>query len=146
MMASEIVERSDSHFLTRDDDGWALWGVDQDSDEPLLSFDANPAGEERARAAFSTRTRETRRVRMLAIAAVIAGVAWLVLELGVFAIRELIDRDDVERFSLEPSTMPAALQIATWLQSFGLLANVVFEVAVGLFVVAWLQRRWRREG
>lgn len=139
-MASEVIARSASHFLTRDEDGWALWGVDQDDDDPLLTFPPDPSGEERARAVFEIRTRETRRVRWLAVAAVVAGVAWIAIEVAS-AVYERVS--DSRGIFIDPER---GYEVRMWLQSLGGLAYPVFIVAVGGYLVAWLHRRWRREG
>jgi hypothetical protein len=143
----EIVERSPSHFLMRDEDGWALWGVDQDADEPLLTFDPDAAGEERARRAFTIRTKETRRIRVLVVLAVVAGLGWA----GLRIVALLHDR-----FGEDPRFVPfgdAVLggrleggEIRLWLELGSSVAYALFTVSVGLFLVAWLHRRWRREG
>lgn len=135
---AEVVERSASHFLTRDLDGWALWGVDQDSDDPLLTFAADEAGEDRARAAFRIRSRETRRVRWLGVVAVVAGVVWIAVATTDFILERMNEGsgfDTTDEFELR-----------TLIQSLDFFARTVFEVSVGLYLVAWLARRWRREG
>ena len=80
--AAGVVERSASHFLTRDADGWALWSTDQDDDDPLLTFPASEAGAERALSAFRIRSRESRRVRALGYVATLSGVCLLILHVG----------------------------------------------------------------
>jgi hypothetical protein len=136
MDRSEVIERSRSHFLTRDADGFSLWGVDQDGDEPLLTFTGDVAGEERARATFAARSKETARVGRLAVIAVVAGIVYLV-SAGVQLVMDLTRGDELamERYRLA-STLNAIEQVA-----FALLI-----VTVGWYLVAWLQRRWRREG
>jgi hypothetical protein len=146
-VSSEIVERSPSHFLTRDDDGWALWGVDQDDDEPLLTFDADGAGEERARRAFATRTKEAQRVRWLVVAAVVSGALWVLFEVAILL---------YARWGPDPTYAPfdadafggryEELLFGYLLQVGNAVAWAVFVVATGWFLVAWLHRRWRREG
>ena len=145
-MATEIVDQSASHFLTCDEDGWALWSVDQDSDVPLLTFDADAAGEERARAAFATRSGETRRVHALAIAAIVAATTWLALELASLIMREIVARDEVSSFGFETEAIPTVLRVLAWIEGIGAIAAAAFQVSVGMFLITWLQRRWRREG
>lgn len=145
-MATEVVARSASHFLIRDDDGWELWSVDQDSDAPLLQFPGDEAGEERARTAFAMRSRETRRVHVLAIVALTTGSLWAVLEVVAFLLREGLARDELQSFAFEAEVQPTILVALAWISAGGAVARVFFEVVVGLFVVMWLQRRWRREG
>lgn len=95
MDASEVVERSWSHFLTRHDEGFALWSVDQDSDDSLLTFPAGLVGEERALATFHIRSRETARVRRFGVAAMIGGAIFLVTNLAEMAL-EVIPIDPPE--------------------------------------------------
>jgi hypothetical protein len=141
-MRTEVVARSASHFLTHDEDGWALWGVDQDDDDPLLTFSPDDAGEERARRAFEIRTRETQRVRWLAVVAVASGVTWFVLRVS----SELYQRFAVPDDLLLGPPSERSYEVQLWLGALSNIAYSAFSVAAGFFLVAWLHRRWRREG
>ena len=142
-MRTEVVARSASHFLTHDEDGWALWGVDQDDDDPLLTFSPDDAGEERARRAFEIRTSETQRVRWLAVIAVVAGVTWVIVE----AAAAVYERTSLSRaIYLEAPASGDRYEVLLWLEVFSDIAYSAFVVAGGIFLVAWLHRRWRREG
>lgn len=144
MDASEVIERSWSHFLTRDDEGFALWGVDQDSEHPLLTFPAGPVGEERALATFHIRSRETARVRRFGVAAIIGGAIFLLTNLAEMAL-DVFPIDPPETANLfTPENLSYKIQ-AVLLGVEG-VGYAILLVSVGWYVVAWLQRRWRREG
>ena len=141
---SGVVARSRSHFLVRDGDGYALYSVDQDGDDPLLTFPAD--AQERAFEAFRVRSKETARVRWLGISAVAAGVLYLAANVAQVVLTLVPERPDLSGGwvgVIEVSPWDRLRMILFAVDQFALASLLV---SVGWFLVAWLQRRWRREG
>lgn len=84
---------------------------------------------------------------MLAVAAIIAGGLWLAAAVGAFMIRHFIAAEEYRNFGFaDPADLPFIVQVGYWLQAVDVVAAATFQVVIGLFIVFWLQRRWRRDG
>lgn len=140
MSETGIVARSSSHFLVRDDEGFSLYSVDQDGDDPLLTFAPDAAGEERAQSAFRTRSRETARLRWLGRAALAAGAVYLLVNIARLSIYVSARAND------SPMLFTRADRFRVIIEGVQGFAQAALFVSVGWLLVAWLQRRWRREG
>jgi hypothetical protein len=116
----DVIARSGYYFLSRDHDGFALWSIQTDGDEPALTFPAGEDGEVLGRTAFRREARFARWSKVLLVTAFIAGI---------------------DPFSDDPLS-----DIYTWSVVLSAIAYSTFVVAVGLFVIIWLHRRFRREG
>jgi hypothetical protein len=135
--AWQVVASSDRYLLTQETDGFALWDLLDDGDEPAETF----LLEAEARAAFEGLVEEERRFRrlpgVLTIVAVASGIAYVVLTVTV---------SFLQRFTSVVQDSIRSTGGVTW---FGLLsflqqsANAIFIVSVGWFLITWLDRRWR---
>lgn len=137
-----VIERSAYYFLSEDEDGFSLWSVKGgDVEEPVLMFPPGDDGLQRARAAFRRETWFGRWSRILLIAAVVAAPVWII---GL-VVQRWFDLFGPETFTrLGRGFEPARLDV--WFSLISSVANAAFFVAVGLSVVIWLHRRYRREG
>jgi hypothetical protein len=137
-----VVERSPYYFLSEEEAGFSLWSViGDDPDEPVLTFPPGDEGRARAVAAFRRETRFGRSARFFLVVAFVAAPIWLVSEfaqrwIDVFghAASTGFERD----FHLD--------RVQLWSDVVGSVANAAFIIAVGLSLVIWLHRRYRREG
>jgi len=117
-----------------------LWSViADDAEDPILTFPPGDEGLQRARAAFRRETRFGRWSKILVVAAIVAAPIWIasvLLERWI----ELSVEDPFTNGSFEPG------HVRLWFALVGSVANTVFIIAVGLSLVIWLHRRYRREG
>ncbi len=141
--AFNVIERSPHYFLSRDDDGFALWSVKGDDAGPVLTFPADDDGEARARAAFK-RARFGTWAQVFLVAAFVSAAAWIVAELIVQSLILFSSQPRLPVFGDE--SLRTVEEIRKWGFVMDSLANTSFMIAVGLSVVIWLHRRYRREG
>lgn len=136
-----VIEESPYYFLTQDDAGFSLWSVvGDDADEPVLMLPPGDEGLDKARAAFRRETRYARWSKILLVAAIVAAPVWVA---GV-----LVERW-IELFVQQPFGFGDAFQperLRLWIGLASSVANTVFIIAVGLSLITWLNRRYRREG
>jgi hypothetical protein len=136
----DVIARSGYYFLSRDYDGFALWSIQTDGDEPVLTFPAGEDGEVLGRTAFRRETRFARWSKVLLVTAFIAGIVCIITTASKQGL-VVSDRAGIDPFSDDPLT-----DIYTWSVVLSAIAYSTFVVAVGLFVIIWLHRRFRREG
>jgi hypothetical protein len=137
-----VIERSAYYFLSEDAAGFSLWSVfGDDADEPVLVFPSGDDGLVRARAAFRRETWFGRWSRILLIAAIVAAPAWI----GALLVQRWFDLFGPETFSRFGEGFPPA-RLQLWFSVVSSVANAAFIISVGLSVVIWLHRRYRREG
>jgi hypothetical protein len=139
----DVVERSSQYFLTRDEDGFALWSVRSDDEEPVSTFSPDSDGEALARKAFKRETRMGTWATIFVVAAIISAIVWLTGELVLQGVQLFgVDRqaDPFQR------SVTGLQRVTAWAYAAGTIGNAVFTIAVGLSVVIWLHRRYRREG
>jgi hypothetical protein len=136
----DVIARSGYYFLSRDDEGFALWSIQTEGDEPVLTFPAGEDGEVLGRAAFRRETRFARWSKVLLLVAVVAGAVYVLATVSKQAF-VVSDQFGIGPFSADPLT-----DVYTWSAALSAIAYATFVVAVGLFVVIWLHRRFRREG
>jgi hypothetical protein len=137
-----VLERSPYYFLSEEEAGFSLWSVIGDApDEPVLTFPPGDEGRTRALAAFRRETRLGRSARFFLVVAFVAAPIWLVSEL----VQRWIDVFGQDAFTgFERDFHVDRLQL--WSNVVGNVANTAFLIAVGLSLVIWLHRRYRREG
>jgi len=136
----DVIARSGYYFLSRDDGGFALWSIQTDQDEPVLTFPAGEDGEVLGLAAFRRETRFARWSKVLLVAALVAGAVYVVTTVS----KQLFLVSD--QFGIAPFSADPLADVYTWSAAFSAIAYAIFVVAVGLFVIVWLHRRFRREG
>jgi len=140
-----VLAESPYYFLSEEPDGYALWTVNGDeTDDPVLTFPTGDAGRESAFVAFRRETRLGRWARFFLVVAFIAGPVWIVAEATqrILAMsREAFVTPDV--FSEQ---IPTIWWVRAWFLAASSVASAAFEIAVGLSLVIWLHRRYRREG
>jgi hypothetical protein len=137
-----VIEESPYYFLSEEPDGYALWVVNGDeTDDPVLTFPTGDSGRE-LEFAFRRETRLGRWSRFFLIVAFVAGPAWIVAEATqrILAMsREALVTPDV--FSAQ---IPTIWLVRAWFSTASSIASAAFEIAVGLSLVIWLHRRYRR--
>jgi hypothetical protein len=137
-----VLERSPYYFLSEDEAGFSLWSaIGDDADEPVLTFPAGDEGRSHALAAFRRETRSGRWARFLLIVAIVAAPIWLVGEL----VQRWIDVFGQDAFTGSERDLHID-RLQLWSNVVGSVANAAFIIAVGLSLVIWLHRRYRREG
>jgi hypothetical protein len=119
-----------------------LWSVvGDDPDEPVLSFPLGDEGRAHAVAAFRREIRFGRWSRFFLVVAFVAAPIWLVAEI----VQRWIDVFGQDAFpGFERGFRVDRLQL--WSDVVGSVANTGFIIAVGLSLVVWLHRRYRRDG
>jgi hypothetical protein len=139
-----VLESNHEYFLTEDEDGFAIWSVRSDNMDPVLTFPLGEDGRDDAARALRHETRFARWSRGCTVVAVVSGATWILATLLALSMR---------LFGAEPafpvlnrSGIPFTWAVMTWSQSIGSAADAIFIVAVGISVIVWLQRRFRREG
>jgi len=137
-----VLQRSPYYFLAEDESGFALWSViGDDPDEPVLTFPLGDEGRADAVAAFRRETRFGRWSRFFLIAAIVAAPLWIVAEI----VQRWIDVVGQDAFpGFERGFHVDRLRL--WSNVVGSVADTAFIIAVGLSLVIWLHRRYRREG
>ena len=137
-----VVERSPYYFLSEDEAGFSLWSViGDDADDPVLTFPLGDEGRAQALAAFRRETRFGRWARFFFVVAFVAAPIWLLSEL----VQRWIDVFGQDAFTgFERDFHVDRLQL--WGNIVGNVANTAFLIAVGLSLIIWLHRRYRREG
>lgn len=135
-----VLQSNREYFLTQDEDGFAIWSVRSDNEDPVLTFPAGEESSEDALAAFRRETRLARWSGVLMSASIAAAVVWIlaaaateVVEWGSFRQAFLTASDR----SWQPAFVARAIES---------IAYSMFVASVGLSVVLWLHRRYRREG
>jgi len=137
-----VLERSPYYFLSEDESGFALWSVlGDDAGEPVLTFPIGDEGRARAVAAFRRESRFGRWSRVFLIVAIVAAPLWIVAEIVQRWI-EVFGQDAFPGF--ERGFHVDRLQL--WSDVVGSVADTAFIIGVGLSLVIWLHRRYRREG
>ena len=136
----DVLERSPYYFLSEDDGGFSLWSVvGEEADDPVLTFPPGEGGRAQALAAFRRETRFGRWARVFFVVAFVAAPIWLVSEL-LLRWAEVFGRDAFTGFESHVD------RVQLWSNVVGSVANAAFFIAVGLSLVIWLHRRYRREG
>jgi hypothetical protein len=119
--------------LMSDDEGYAVWEVDTESETPLVTFPPTPEGSDDAWDAYTRATRRARigrALRGLLWAAGILGVVWAVttiIDYIVFALGATGHIDEDSRWLF-------------WLPVASAIAWTVFLSASVIYVLVWLQR------
>jgi hypothetical protein len=140
----DVIERSSHYFLTRDDDGFSLWSVNGSVDEPVLTFAPDEDGEAAARGAFRRESRMGTWAVILLFVTIASAVVWLVAQLVLLGAQLFGVQRQVDPFGDRSVT---GIQLATaWAYAVSSIGDATFTVGVGLSVVIWLHRRYRREG
>ena len=142
--AFNVIERSSHYFLSQDDDGFALWSVKGDDAGPVLTFPADDDGEARARAAFRRESRFGTWAQVFLVVAFVSAAVWILAELIAQASILFASQPRLPVFTDQGLRMVD--EIRKWGFVADSLANTSFVIAVGLSVVIWLHRRYRREG
>ncbi len=142
--AFNVIERSSHYFLSQDDEGFALWSVKGDDAGPVLTFPPGDDGEALARSAFKRESRFGAWAGFLLVAGFISAGIWFVSELLAQGLITLTDRASLSPFGLGERPMVEVVRM--WAYAVSSLANTVFIIAIGLSLVIWLHRRYRREG
>ena len=133
-----IIAESRWFWLSQDEEGYSLWSVRGEVDEPLATFPKDGDGYERASAAFRRESRAAHLLSWLLWAAAAAGALWLAFEAWAAWLRltfngTIFDQD-------------AYVRRTNWASAGTTFLNAVFFVAVGLYVVVWLERWNARRG
>ncbi len=135
-----VLESNQEYFLTQDEDGFAIWSVRSDNTDPVLTFPWGEDGRDDALAAFRKETRLARWSGVLMSASIAAAVVWILAA----AATEIVDWGSFREAFLTASDR--SWQPAFVARAIESIAYSMFVSAVGLFVVLWLHRRYRREG
>ena len=136
--ASTEVGANRWFMLLHDEDGYTLWAIQSDADEPLGSYPDTDEGADEAWAAFEQRTSDARRARSagwLAAVVVIAGIVWVLSTLvtgSVFAYAGFGRHD-------------ALMGFAQWVSAIEGGARVVFIVSLATYLVRWMELRRGRD-
>ncbi len=138
-----MIEESSLYFLSQDDDGFALWSVKGDDAGPVLTFPADDDGEARARAAFKRESRFGTWAQVLLVAAFVSAAVWIVT---VIIERTIGLVADAPLVSAREIGVPTSWLVRSWIAGASAVADTCFTIAVGLSLVIWLHRRYRREG
>jgi hypothetical protein len=139
-----VLQSNREYFLTQDEDGYAIWSVRSDNEDPVLTFPAGEESSEDALAAFRRETRSARWASLLFVSAIAAGGAWVLSRL----IQEGLQLADVPAAfpNDSPTPVPFSWRFLAYVELTLPVLYAVFIVSVGLSVVLWLHRRFRREG
>jgi hypothetical protein len=128
--AFEVIDSNRWLILSRDDEGYAIWPVDNVDDDPIRSFPPTDEGAEDAYETFVALSQARRGslvpLAMLMVAA-IAGIAWLAATTYI-AIAGLSAFDD---------------RYQSWVYTTSQVGYPAFLVSSGLFVMTWMYRRER---
>jgi hypothetical protein len=141
--AFNVIERSSHYFLSQDDEGFALWSVKGDDAGPVLTFPADDDGEARARAAFRRESRFGTWAQVFLVVAFVSATVWIV---SVILERTIGLVADAPLISGREADVPTSWLVRSWIAGASAVANAGFTIAVGLSLVIWLHRRYRREG
>ena len=140
-----VLAESPYYFLSEEPDGYAIWAVNGDeTDDPVLTFPVGDPGRESAFAAFRRETRLGRWSRFFLVVAFIAGPVWIVAEATQRVLS--MNRAAFSSPDLFSERIPTIWWVRAWFLTASSIASAAFEIAVGLSLVIWLHRRYRREG
>jgi hypothetical protein len=130
--SDEVVESNRWFTLTSDEDGYAIWDVDDLGDDPVRFFEPTSVGSDDARAEFRRLTRDARLrrgvPRVLLGAVLVGAVVWLAA--GSFYLF---------RIALQFGGGPSIDDFPTWLTWVQLVEGVAYRVGLGSLAVllAW---------
>jgi len=144
-----VLRSNGQYFLTEDETGFAIWSVRADNEEPVLTFPTGTEGRGAAERALRRETRLARWAGILLVTAIVSAAAWVLDRV----LQEALQLAGVE-FALpyqgfdpfKPQHVPFSWTFLVWVELTQPVLYALFIVAVGLSVVLWLHRRFRREG
>ena len=139
-----VLRSNGQYFLTEDENGFAIWSVPADIEQPVLTFPAGPEGRGDAERALRRETRLARWGGILLATSIASGCAWILARL----LEEALRVADVQAAfpSQHVRSAPFSWTLLAWVELTLPVLYSVFIVSVGLSVVLWLHRRFRREG
>jgi hypothetical protein len=131
---SDLLESTGRYLLSREPNGYAIWDLDDDSDEAAFTFPPTDDGEQEARETYASLIAEARRRRVLPLVllwtAALSGAVWI---FGGLALA-------IAYGQLKPSgDLPSSW--IQWGQSAAFVGQPVFLVSAGLYFLVWLERR-----
>jgi hypothetical protein len=141
---AEIVAESRRYLVTGDAEGYTIWDLRDDAEAPIADFPSGVEGQDDALDAFERLNGLVRRERLL------AGLAWLAVGIGAVWLLYLAILSAVAVATVvtgDPRFVDGLFE-GRFAGVFVPMATIptAFTVAVGLYVVVWMQLRSRRRG
>ena len=135
----DVVDQSRAYLLALTEAGWGVWERGGTSDQPLVLYAPNDDGLSRAEDYFARANRADRIRRgplldVLRWIAFVAGLAWI-LGTAFYQVRftlvttQFRSQNEYEAFS--------------WVAVLSVIAEPIFIVAFGAYVILWLRSRQR---
>ena len=135
----DVVDQSRAYLLALTEAGWGVWERGGTSDQPLVLYAPNDDGLSRAEDYFARANKEDRIRRgpwldVLRWIALVVGAVWILATATYYV-----------RFTLIGNVFESEREYNSiqWLQGAALIAEPIFVVTFGAYVILWLRSRQR---